>query len=215
MIKYISFFDQDSVITNNFINSLIDIAQNNNYKIVAPLSRDSITNEILPSVSLGSSGLPHTVNYFYNALPYPVDIVISSGTTVLTKVFDCVGFFDESLFIDHVDTEWCLRCKNKNLKIFIIPSVEMIHSIGSRRKKISSFTVQVHSAERCYYQIRNSLLLLRSKHIPIFFSIHEILATGFSRFLLLFVVDNKLTYLKSYCKGITDGLFGNDGPKSH
>ena len=38
---------------------------------------------------------------------------ITSGSIVRTDVFAVVGAFDDKLFIDAVDTEFCFRCRSK------------------------------------------------------------------------------------------------------
>ena len=39
------------------------------------------------------------------------DLLISSGTLVSIDAFDRIGKFDETLFIDNVDLEWCCRAR--------------------------------------------------------------------------------------------------------
>lgn len=40
-----------------------------------------------------------------------VSCVISSGMSVKKKTLDMVGGMKDELFIDYVDTEWCMRAK--------------------------------------------------------------------------------------------------------
>ena len=45
-----------------------------------------------------------------------VDADITSGNLLRKEVFEKVGFFDDSLFIDLVDTDFCMRLNEKNIK---------------------------------------------------------------------------------------------------
>ena len=211
--KYISFFDQDSLVEDGFISKMINAIELNGFEVVAPAPKDNYTLEPLEALKLNNFGLRKKVNCDKVDKPYSVDVVISSGTTMISEVFDKVGMYDERFFIDHVDTEWCLRCKKNGIKIFIIPDINMFHCIGMTRKKIGPYTIQVHSPIRCYYQLRNSIFLLRFAHIPKIFAFYEIFAQIFNRLLLLMVINSKKNYVIFYLQGIIDGIFGNVGPK--
>ena len=96
-----------------------------------------------------------------NSVSYPVDVVISSGMAITKETFDVVGLMDEEFFIDFVDTEWCLRCRSKNVEILMISAATMVHSIGDSSWNIGFMKIFVHSPIRSYYQTRNSFLFLR------------------------------------------------------
>ena len=182
----LAFFDQDSRIGPGFLAGLVSAITAGTPEIVAPLYVDDVTDIVLPSVRVGRYGLPTAVHRVDASNRYPVDIVISSGTVATREVFDLAGSFDAGLFIDFVDTEWCLRCRGKQIPIYVVPAVVMRHSIGSRHFKFGPLTVLVHSSTRCYYQIRNSLLLLRQRHVPLIFSLQQIASVLCSRIVLLF-----------------------------
>ena len=126
------------------------------------------------------------------ALPvrYPVDMVISSGTVATREVFDIAGNFDEGLFIDHVDAEWCIRCRARQIPIYVIPTAVMRHSIGSRYVKLGPLTIQVHSPTR---------MLLSDKELFPYFSktAHSLpfcrSAAGFG--------DRQQDYAPVFCEG--------------
>jgi rhamnosyltransferase len=145
--------------------------------------------------------------------PYLVDVIISSGTTATKEVFQVAGGFDEDLYIDYVDTDWCLRCREKNIPIRIVPSAVMYHRVGMNSANMGLLTVQVHSPERCYYQIRNSFNLFRRPYIPFLFAAQELLYTLINRVFLLFIVKQRSLYVRAYFRAISDGLMGVVGPK--
>lgn len=89
---------------------------------------------------------------------------------VSKEVFEIVGMMDEELFIDYVDTEWCLRCLNYGILVHIIPDIEMVHAIGDKSVKICGINIPIHSPVRRYYRVRNAFLLLR-KIMCLFYSL--------------------------------------------
>lgn len=93
---------------------------------------------------------------------------ITSGMLLNLAIWQKTGGFDEALFIDSVDTEYCLRASTRGYKIILFANVYILHEIGThvynasvkslytiRKKKV------VHSAIRCYYMYRNMLYLER------------------------------------------------------
>jgi len=207
------FFDQDSKIEPGFLRSLVTPLKLGVPDITSPLYVDDDSNVALPCLRLGRFGLPIA---FYNAGttdPYPVDIVISSGMAATREVFAVAGVFDEALFIDSVDSEWCLRCRSKQIPIHVVPSALMRHRIGSRSIRFGRFTILQHSPIRCYYQIRNCFHLMRRKHVPLAFALEHMLSVLFSRIILLYFVRHRTDYVKAYFAGLRDGMRGVAGAK--
>jgi rhamnosyltransferase len=93
---------------------------------------------------------------------------ITSGSIVRTDVFRRVGGFEEKLFIDCVDHEFCLRCRSHGLLVIEGRRQSMSHSLGETAvRKLGSIPVPVsnHSATRRYYITRNQLEVSR-KYLP-------------------------------------------------
>jgi rhamnosyltransferase len=209
----IAFLDQDSKVDPGLLKRLAASIQPGIPEIVSPLCVDDRTDAALPSLRLSRHGMSTPVHRADLSSRYPVDIVISSGTVATREVFDLAGTFDESLFIDFVDTEWCLRCRAKQIPIYVVPTAVMRHSIGSRQFRFGPLTILVHSSTRCYYQIRNSFLLLRKRHVPLVFSVKQIIAIVSSRIVLLFGIENRTGYVKTYWSAVRDGIRGISGAR--
>jgi rhamnosyltransferase len=207
------FFDQDLKIERGFVKSLVSAVREGAAEIVSPLCVDDTTGTPLPSVRVSRYGWPTPVHIADAVGRYPVDMVISSGTVVTRQVLETAGGFDDGLFIDFVDAEWCLRCRSMQIPIYVVPSLVMRHSVGLRHFRFGTLTISVHSAVRCYYQIRNSFLLFRKPHIPKVFALKQLAATVVSRIILLFFVEDRLSYLKSYLFAVRDGLKGVTGAR--
>ena len=206
----IGFFDQDSSISEQLIYRLIKSLQDQETLIVAPRSIDSLTKEEYPSQIVSRIGIPRDIYTDSKRTRTSVDIVISSGTFVKTKVFDKVGLFDESFFIDFVDIEWCLRCRRSGIKIWVIRDAVMEHKIGNKTKKIGKMTINIHSPYRTYYKVRNSLLLLFRGLNPLFV-FTQIMPAVIKNFILIFDKEKGKEYRKYYFQGIFDGIRNRGG----
>ncbi len=200
------FFDQDSEITSTLVTELAEHMDLNGYLICSPSYFNTEYNFEYKVVDIDRFGfrnkyLPSTFEHSIE-----VSVAISSGMLVNTKVFEVVGLLDEGLFIDYVDTEWCLRCFSFGIKINIIPNVRMNHNIGDKTLSLFKLKVPIHSAFRRYYRVRNAFLLFHLDHVPIYFSIREIVFSVIHTSLLIITQPERLSYLKYLLKGIFDGL---------
>lgn len=210
----IAFFDQDSLPPEGMLEAMAAHLRFGQADIVAPACVDDVTGDELPSTRLTGQGRSAAVFSVGSHEPVPVDIVISSGSLATREVFALAGGLDDSFFIDFVDTEWCLRCRAKGIPIRVIPEAVMPHRIGSAGVKVAGRTVSIHSPVRCYYQMRNCFLLLRKKHVPLLYSVRQLVSILGNRTLLLLLVHDKLSYVKAYLSALCDGIRGLSGPKS-
>lgn len=99
-----------------------------------------------------------------------VDKVITSGNIVNLHAYQLVGGYDDELFIDEVDHDFCFKLLEAKYKIFVLSDVRMVHSLGN--SKIHNFIfnykfhVMHHSPARKYYIIRNRLIV--RKRYPLY-----------------------------------------------
>jgi rhamnosyltransferase len=89
-----------------------------------------------------------------------VKFLITSGSVINLKLNQTIGGFDENLFIDFVDTEYCFRSIQKGFKIIEFPNMYMHHNLGKSAEKYSLKTLKktsrsFHSPRRLYYMTRN------------------------------------------------------------
>lgn len=102
--------------------------------------------------------------------PLETQDLITSGSLLNLTAFKKVGDFDELLFIDLVDNEYCARAKLAGYSIILFSNVHMVHELGKQvyHSSIKSFFTikkkkEVHSPLRCYYMYRN-LLYVENKY---------------------------------------------------
>jgi len=140
-----------------------------------------------------------------------VDHLISSGCLISMEALGEVGGMEESLFIDYVDTEWCLRAIYQGYSLFGVCSAHMQHDLGDDFVSLFGRTITVRSSLRYYYLIRNGLWLLRQPWVPSAWRVMDA-----CRLVLIYIVysvfvGTKLMNWKMMTTGIWDGMTGKMG----
>jgi rhamnosyltransferase len=96
------------------------------------------------------------------------DFLISSGCLLSLQAFEEIGEFDEALFIDNVDLEWCFRARSRGYALLGACGARLDHRLGDERLAIlNRYEIVVHSPERLYYMTRNRLLLYWRGYMPL------------------------------------------------
>lgn len=107
---------------------------------------------------------PHWSSELCNPVPWTT--LITSGSLVNLALFDQTGGFDENLFIDTVDFEYCFRSIRKGFKIILFKNILLTHLLGTRKNPTRTgadrtVSYSLHSPIRLYYMIRNHMYLRR------------------------------------------------------
>lgn len=88
------------------------------------------------------------------------NIVMTSGNLLNLQAYKNCGPFEEKLFMDMVDYEYCLRLRRNNYVIINNNRTNLKHSLGNfeiKRLFNKNIGVSNHSSLRRYYMTRNSL----------------------------------------------------------
>jgi len=83
---------------------------------------------------------------------------ITSGALTKADIYKNIGLYDEKLFIDLVDHDYCLSLNRKGFKVIQVSSAVLIHNLGESVKKNVlglKMTPTNHSPLRRYYMSRN------------------------------------------------------------
>lgn len=83
---------------------------------------------------------------------------ITSGALTKAEIYKNIGMYDERLFIDLVDHDYCLYLNKKGFKIIQVKSAILIHNLGESVKKSLLGLKMIptnHSPLRRYYMSRN------------------------------------------------------------
>lgn len=101
--------------------------------------------------------------------PVPCANLNGSGTLVLVSLFRQLHGLEESLFIDHVDTEWAFRVLASGYTLWGIPNAVFDHRMGQSSVRFWWFGWRVwpsRSPQRHFYLFRNATTLLRRDYVP-------------------------------------------------
>ena len=141
------------------------------------------------------------------------DFLISSGKLVRVEVLKDVGSMNESYFLEHIDTEWCLRARHRGYSIYGVGRARMSHHLGDGtvRVPLTHRQVQLYPAYRHYYLFRNSLLLWREPHARLAWKLNEVRRL-FSRLIFFSIfVAPRWQRLKFMLLGLWHGILGKSG----
>lgn len=213
--KYIILFDQDTIVTPNYAESILEyykeISKDEKVATIGPNYYDAKTNEVYPQIVLNGIKLnkifpkPEHGNFTF------VSFIIASGSFYDIDIFDEVGVMDEKLFIDCVDIEWCFRAFKKGYKTYVCNKLMISHTIGDQRKKSLGREISIHAPIRKYYMARNNILLIRKNSIPVSYKIRKLFGIPLYMSLYLYDVGFAKEYVKFIFNGLKDGIIGKDG----
>lgn len=135
-----------------------------------------------------------------------IDRAITSATLVKLAVWKAVDGFDESLFIDGVDHEFCTLLLYRGYFNYQINFVGFLHELGHIEKHTllghNYFTTN-HNAFRRYYMARNSVLIARRYHTSVWTEYKWLLSEVIH--ITLAEKDKRKKILNTF-KGVKDGL---------
>ena len=213
---YVVFFDQDSSIPNDYILNLMSDYQfliNQGIKVgtIGPRFIDERFGFYYKTVNMSQYGFREKIDVSKITQPEPSTLLISSGSLVSVDVLKDIGFMRENYFIDYVDTEWCIRAASLGYKNYVSAQAVMQHTIGDNVLQFKYFNVPVHSPFRRYYRVRNAYYMYREPHVPKLLALREILFNFIHQLILILFLGKKSEYIKSYAKGVKDGLFNYKG----
>jgi rhamnosyltransferase len=110
----------------------------------------------------------------------PITQLITSGSLVNLAIFEKLGGFDEKLFIDTVDFEYCYRSIVNQFKVIRFRNVFLTHNLGTTGLQNATIVsrakeLRFHSPLRLYYMVRNYFYLRRkyAKYFPAEFAMSK------------------------------------------
>lgn len=216
--EYVVFFDQDSVPDDGMIGALCHAAERLRddgrwVAAVGPRYRDPRRD--------GELSFFVTIRHFRTVpAPHVADIVetdflVSSGMLVSVEAISAIGLMDEGLFVDHVDTEWCLRARSRGYKTYGVYSACMTHTLGTKRVALPlsrTRSLVLHRPERYYFMVRNSLLLLRRGYAYWGWRIFELRRLAQLFLLYGVLLPGRRARLAWMARGVLHGILGRTGP---
>lgn len=142
---------------------------------------------------------------------YDVEYVrecITSGNLVKISAWEKVNGFDEKMFIDGVDFDFCYRIVQEGFSILRVNNVLLSHEIGKITVRyFFGFRVIVknHSAFRKYYIAKNIIYIARKRKSVMLLikgMLQELKLLG----IVFFYEEEKSLKMKKILRGIIDGF---------
>ena len=195
--------DQDSKAVPLRVNKLMSfVCDNRNKHLGIVAARPIFTNE---TVEVG--WMPE---YEY------VDVVISSGNVINLAAYNEIGGFENKLFIDSVDTDFCLSLRLFKYKIIQLNTALFWHRLGECKRKyflgFIKMTPTFHSAVRRYYITRNRYYLFDKYKYEFRDWVRREKYKNYKEFIMILLYEpNKWKKILAIYKGWKDarkGVFG-------
>lgn len=161
------------------LNLAVNLALEKEFEFVLTMDQDSSFTEIqikqylncfnkIDQVNFGMVGINYAGNLEdrnqEDCTVTEVTTLITSGSILSTHAFKQIGAFNEDLFIDGVDHEYCLKLILAKFKVLSFRHIFLSHQLGIQKEvKIWGMGKKVlrntHSPLRFYYITRNYLYL--------------------------------------------------------
>ena len=183
--------DQDSVDPTNLVSEYVKYLDSS-VGMLCPIIFDRNKNQ-LPTTYLGT---------------HEVKECITSGSLVNVSAWQKVNGFDEKLFIDGVDFDFCERIKKTNYRILEVGTVVLSHAIGNitmRKFFFWDVAVKNHSAFRKYYIARNTIYLAK-KNGNVARQIKSYLQVAKQVSIVIMYEQDKKQKLIAICRGMIEGV---------
>lgn len=212
--SHVILFDQDSMPAENMVANLYSaIACRNEHTFtvaaVGPKYTDIKGQKLSPFVRIKQF---HLVRVDCSELEVvEVDHLISSGSLIDLRAIDYVGNFLDLLFIDCVDTEWCLRVRHYKLKMYGVGNALMTHNIGERYLNVFGRQLPFHTPLRLRYQFRNQVWIIKQPWVGWRWRIIDLIRSTKLVAVYIFFAPDKFNNLTAIAKGIYDGIANRMG----
>lgn len=185
-------FDQDSLPPENLLESYIPYLSVDHVGIISPVIWD--LSENFEDTVHGNSNYDDIKN------------CITSGSLTKVSVWKTVGEYDDSMFIDLVDFDFCQRVILNKYRIIRVNKAILRQEIGNTKQIVilgRRIPVDNHSSFRKYYQARNQIYFQKK------YGQLSNINTSRELFKLIFKTimfeHSKIKKLISIRKGIRDG----------
>lgn len=217
--EWVLTLDQDSQPEPNMVANMMGALEaqesHGDFAIIAPRIADLGGQREARFLVKGSGVLYRRVRCADDDL-IDVTTVITSGALINTSAFQSIGNFREDLFIDYVDSEFCLRANLKGFRILVACQAKLLHQFGERKRVTRGpFTLfpSFHTPERWYTISRNRIPMIKTYalKVPHWF-LYELTAAFYITLRMLLTEDRKAAKLWAVLRGTWDGLRGRLGP---
>lgn len=146
--KYLLTLDQDTKMTDKIINAMKDFLANNKDKKIGLIS---------PYQVIDKNETIENCNQVIDMIE-----VMTSGNIINLDIYKKIGGFKDWLFIDCVDTDYCMNLHKHGYKVLRLNYLQVEHELGHLEKhKLFNkyYSCFNHNPIRRYYIVRNNLYI--------------------------------------------------------
>lgn len=202
---FLAYFDQDSVPGMEYRLRAETYLANEHDNALAP----SPTTAVLCPVVVGAREEPpaaHVPPFHASEVP----LCITSGMIMNVQFARKIGGFDENLFLDLVDHEYCLRVRLGGGQILRLDSMLLTHSLGTGYRRICGVGVTRHPYWRRVLMWRNLVLVSRRYYASFPVQVAKLVVGRALDSALASLAFRQVYYLTSAPKGVRMALFAPD-----
>jgi rhamnosyltransferase len=141
-----------------------------------------------------------------------VSQLITSGCMIDLKIWNKANRFNDKLFIDYVDNNWCWRIIRKGHIIMGTTNVKMSHEISERIDKKINFSTNTYSPVRRYFQARNAIYHLFYESLSMAQKIYVLKALAVTFASAQMSDESRVRSMWQCIRGVVHGVAKNLGP---
>lgn len=198
--QWVVLFDQDSKPPDGFMTGMLS----------ALLQHPESGRVAIMVPSYWNKQLGLAMGAFYDK-PGELEVAMTSGSIIPVRVFEQNGFFDEKLFIDCVDYDYCLKVRRNGWIIAEFPALVLMHEPASykafRVNGRKFFATSNYSPIRRYYRTRNLIWLFRRyRKEYCWLCVHQIFI-NLKDCAKIIAENGRWQKYKAVFRGCVDGLF--------
>ena len=131
--------------------------------------------------------------------------IMMSGSLINIGIFEDLGGYEERLFVDGLDYDYCLHAKECGYEIIECGQAVLNHKPASTRQLClfgkSIFKYGIASPQRCRYSARANIWIFRKYH-----DTYALFGWCYLAMKILFLFPSKREYIKSYSQGTKEGM---------
>lgn len=186
--------DDDSVCEKDMVKKLTAYMDNPYAGIVCPRATDDKMSVLV------KSGNPQVTT---------VDSCITAGSLTSIEVWNAIGKFDDKMFIDFVDVEYCTRLREHGYRIYQVNSALIHQQYGNISGEFSilgrTFYLFNYSPIRVYYSVRNQIYYMKKHKSFLNMGQQRLFLIGYIGKRIVFE-KNRVASFKAVIRGIKDGI---------
>lgn len=136
-----------------------------------------------------------------------------SGTFAEVETFLQHGGVDESLFIDHLDTEWSFRMMAAGYSLWGVPSALFDHRMGEAGRRLWLFGWRIwpeRSPLRHFFLYRNAVILMRRSYVPLTWKVWAGAKLTITACVVTVLGPHRAKQLLSMLRGLVEGFWRKD-----